>query len=240
MNTHTNPKMDSPWMQTMSGVQWDLLDPKIADVVPTDISHALSMLCRYNGHVKRFYSVAEHSCHAHDMAVKAHPFDNALAFYALMHDAHEAYIGDVTTPLAMALATIAAPSAHPAPHHVLKQRHDKVIFAAVNLDETLAQHVDARWVKARVKAFDLGLLMAEREELLAPPPAPWGSFEGISPAKVKIEGWSPERAKAEFENRLAIRYGYFLSEVVGIRDAVVRGVMASEMIHGPSMDLANV
>lgn len=49
------------WMQTFSGIQFYPLDPRVEDVRIEDIARALAMQCRYNGHVTRFYSVAEHS-----------------------------------------------------------------------------------------------------------------------------------------------------------------------------------
>lgn len=81
------------WMQTFSGVQFYLMDPRPEDVSIRDIAHHLSLLCRYNGAVAYFYSVAEHSV-ALSYVVPAH-----LAMQALMHDAAEAYTGDPTRPL---------------------------------------------------------------------------------------------------------------------------------------------
>ena len=48
------------WMQTFTGRQFFPLDPHPNDVDPVDIAHALSLICRYGGHTRRFYSVAEH------------------------------------------------------------------------------------------------------------------------------------------------------------------------------------
>lgn len=61
-----------------------------------DIAHALSRLCRFNGHTPNHYSVAEHCVH---MAEYLLPVSQNLAFEALMHDSHEAYTGDVITPI---------------------------------------------------------------------------------------------------------------------------------------------
>ncbi|MFN9113590.1 MAG: phosphohydrolase, partial [Bacteroidota bacterium] len=69
------------WIQTFSGIAFWPLDPKPEHVRIADIAHALSMKCRYNGHTRKFYSVAEHS-----VLVSRHvPEEDAL--WALLHDA---------------------------------------------------------------------------------------------------------------------------------------------------------
>lgn len=86
------------WIQTRSGEAFDLLNPKPEHVQLEDIVYALSHLCRFNGHTSRFYSVAEHSLHVCDRVLEAgHPARAQLV--ALLHDAHEAYTGDIASPL---------------------------------------------------------------------------------------------------------------------------------------------
>src|SRR5689334_14267678 len=86
------------WIRTYTGRKFYLFDSGPEDVEIEDIAHALSMQCRYNGHVQRFYSVAEHSCYV--SAIVAAEMGNAkydinVALWALLHDASEAYLGDV-------------------------------------------------------------------------------------------------------------------------------------------------
>lgn len=86
------------WIQTYSGKPFYPLDPREEEIDVCDIAHALSLICRYNGHCTRFYSVAEHSINVSNLvAIKTG--DTKLALAGLLHDAAEAYIGDVTTPL---------------------------------------------------------------------------------------------------------------------------------------------
>ena len=61
-----------------------------------DIAHALSLICRWNGHCTHFYSVAQHSLHCAEVA-KDRGLSILEQFEALMHDATEAYLGDMTT-----------------------------------------------------------------------------------------------------------------------------------------------
>jgi len=81
---------------TFTGNKLDLLhpDPHLISII--DIAHALSNLCRFTGHTCTFYSVAQHSVHVAKVVSKISP---PLTRAALLHDASEAYLGDVSTPL---------------------------------------------------------------------------------------------------------------------------------------------
>jgi len=81
------------WIQTHTGIQFDLLDPTPDMICIEDIAHSLARLCRFTGHCNQFYSVAQHSWLC---SYKA-PLKYALE--ALLHDAHEAYTGDMSKPL---------------------------------------------------------------------------------------------------------------------------------------------
>lgn len=87
-----------PWIHTWSGGQFYYLDPRHEEVLIEDIAHALSLQCRYNGHTTHHYSVAEHSVLVADM-VYSQTKDADVALAGLLHDAAEAYIGDVVSPL---------------------------------------------------------------------------------------------------------------------------------------------
>src|SRR5215217_2415409 len=77
------------WIQTRSGVKFHLLDPKPEDFRIGDIAHALSNVCRFTGHVRKFYSVAEHSVRVCEtVRDKFGPFGcKSWEYAALMHDA---------------------------------------------------------------------------------------------------------------------------------------------------------
>lgn len=94
-------KGETPGVYTIrtypSRVLFDLANPKEADVRIEDIAHSLSMICRFGGHVPVFMSVAQHSvlvAHlARDLGLPDEHYGAAL-----MHDAHEAYVGDMVSP----------------------------------------------------------------------------------------------------------------------------------------------
>ncbi len=96
------------WMETYTGKRLDVMDFKAIDMRLGDIAHALSNLCRFNGHCRVFYSVAEHSVrvsiHAESVALRLkEPLNTPLfvaqcAMFGLLHDAAEAYLGDIVRP----------------------------------------------------------------------------------------------------------------------------------------------
>jgi hypothetical protein len=83
----------SGYILTSSGRWINPLNPKPDEIYIEDLAHALSNICRFTGHVRCFYSVAEHSCRISDAASP----ENAL--WGLLHDAGEAYIGDIAKPV---------------------------------------------------------------------------------------------------------------------------------------------
>ena len=85
--------LNKPHIMTFTGKKFYYLDVKPDDICIEDIAHALSNTCRYNGHCKNFYSVAEHSILCCDRG------SNWLCkIWGLLHDAAEAYIGDLVSP----------------------------------------------------------------------------------------------------------------------------------------------
>lgn len=81
------------WQQVYTGRAFWPLDPRPEEIDIHDIAHALSMQCRYGGHCRRFYSVAEHSIHL------SHVVPLCDALWGLLHDASEAYLVDIPRPL---------------------------------------------------------------------------------------------------------------------------------------------
>lgn len=137
-------------METFSGRKFWPLDPRSEEVHPGDIAHALGHLCRFNGHVEPFYSVAEHSLIACELLPN-------YAKEALLHDAAEAYIGDIIRPLkrfvhvgvpdvGQAFETIKLVEARV--HRAIAERFKLNVFPAAVL---------------AVRAVDSALLVAEAE-----------------------------------------------------------------------------
>lgn len=166
------------WMQLYSGAKFYPLAPRVEDIDLRDIAHALSLLCRYGGHVERFYSVAEH-CVLMSLAVEP---QNAL--HALLHDATEAYIVDVPRPLKRQLAGY-------------RDIEDMIwVCIAQRFLIELA-------VPEEVKIADNRILLDERDNLMPNTKYSWEADTVYSPFGVPIVGWSPEYAEKRYLERMA-------------------------------------
>ena len=95
----TSTQLPMKGISVYSGALFDYDNP-VVDIV--DIAHGLGNACRFGNQASTFYSVAEHSCL---VAAIVHAKDPALVLPALWHDAHEAYVGDIPTPLKVKLGT---------------------------------------------------------------------------------------------------------------------------------------
>jgi len=81
------------WIQTYSGKKFHPLHPSTRDIDVLDIAHALSNQCRFGGHTRQFYSVAQHSVLVSQLC------DPCDALWGLLHDAAEAYLVDMPRPI---------------------------------------------------------------------------------------------------------------------------------------------
>lgn len=81
---------------TQTKIRFEFLDPKPEHILIEDIAHALSQTCRFNGHTSGFFSVAQHSVFVSELVEAIKP---EYSLWGLLHDAQEAYVGDITSPL---------------------------------------------------------------------------------------------------------------------------------------------
>lgn len=160
------------WIQTFTGRAFWPLDPRPDEVHIADIAHALAHQCRYAGHCRRFYSVAEHSV----LLARAMPKEHRLA--ALLHDAPEAYLVDLPRPVKRFMPS----------YGVAEMAVWLAISARFGLSPELA---------AEVHEADTRILVDEFEQAMAPPPAPW-SVDGLRPLGVALRFWTPVEAEMQF------------------------------------------
>lgn len=162
------------------------------DIYVEDIQHALSNLCRFNGHCREFYSVAQHSVHVSEW-LSRNGYSLRTQFLGLIHDASEAYVGDMVRPL---------------------RRHssmDAFNFACKDIQRKITNKLCApfpgaphRWwvdpeIKSPVKMADNDILSSECQQLFNITPDHWDlpspkDFFHIKPI-------SPRDAKILFEER---------------------------------------
>lgn len=173
--TTTEPRIGN-WMQTYTGRAFWPLDPRPEDINPLDIAHALGHLCRYGGHVRKHYSVAEH-CLLLSQAVSP---ENAL--WALLHDATEAYIGDMVRPLKQMM-----------PHfQTVEDNLMDVICYRFELEPEMPEEVHQA---------DARILVNEKNALMGPSPLPWEQ-DGLEPLAVEIRALSAYQASNSYMARL--------------------------------------
>lgn len=163
-----------PEIITHSGKMFDFVNPHPDQICIEDIAHALSNICRFTGHTKFFYSVAQHSIFTSYIVPKPHK----LA--ALLHDAAEAYINDIAKPLKQILPDYAA----------IEERVERVIFAKFGVPYPLPDCV---------KRADLVMLATEQRDVLANGGEPW--LADVEPDKYIINEWSNSFSHRTFINR---------------------------------------
>lgn len=167
-------------IQTFTGRWFDLAAPDPAQVDVVDVAHSLSQINRYTGHTTRPYSVAQHC------VLISRIVPETLAFDALMHDAAEAYVGDLSRPLRMLLPEF----------DDIEHRVRVAVGAALGFDPEIS---------AQVRDFDTLMLFWERRDLLVRTPQPWvgeGDYDSRIPS-APIRPWLPSAAERLFLERYA-------------------------------------
>jgi len=174
-------KIDSgATIETYTGLQFHILEPRPEEVNITDIAHALSMQCRFTGHTKFHYSVAQHSFLASFLVPPQFQLE------ALLHDASEAYIGDMSRPLKHF-------SECGRLYLEIEAKIEAVIKKKFGLPPTMSPEV---------KEADNSLLYAEKKALMKPCDwtDTWGKYKEVD---VEIGSWNPDFAKIQFMRRYA-------------------------------------
>jgi len=165
--------MNDTTMQTFTGKLVDLSRFSVEDVRLPDIAHALACINRYTGHAVAPYSVAQHS------VLVSHLCEPEHALWGLLHDASEAYLGDVARPLKMLL-----------PAYVELEHH---------VQRTIAKVFGLSWPMPKgVKVADNKALIAEKRALMSVD-HDWGIE--ADPVHAPINPYCWQQAKQMFENR---------------------------------------
>ncbi len=166
-------------MATYTGKKWYVEDPQPEDVCIADIAHGLSNICRFGGQCRVFYSVGQHSVLvARAILDRWGNPDHALQ--GILHDAAEAYLGDMVRPLKYAMPA----------YQALEEKTAIVIRQGLCVpepDEDALSHV---------KEIDDVLLMTERRDLMNHCGHEW--TPRAKPLDKAIQPWIPDRARHEF------------------------------------------
>ena len=182
--------MGDDWIQTYTGRRFHPLQPRPEMVCIEDIAHALALKCRWTGHARSFYSIAEHSVRV-SWAIRS---DRQTVLFGLLHDAAEAYLADVARPVKRHLHT-ALPDDHLVSFAEAEERLLAVIHQALGLPaiETIPGAARA------VRLADDVLLATEARDLM-------GGIEGWEwtpprPLDEGIETWTWQESERRFLER---------------------------------------
>ena len=154
------------WITTAAGNEVSLLHPQPGCINLRTIAHHLSLINRFTGATCRPYSVAEHSLLVCKIAEREFNLDVHGQFAALMHDAHEAFVNDLASPVKDEIG---------ATWHTLEGRFARVIRNGFALNVANATHAKA------IKQADLMALATERAQLLPASTTPWPVLTGVQP-----------------------------------------------------------
>lgn len=183
-------------IQTANGHYFDYATACADRVDIETVAHSLSNICRFTGHCREFYSVAQHCVL---MSVYAVPPQHAL--WALMHEAGEPMCGDMNKPLKLLLPDYSR----------IEGKVQRAVLIQFGLDP------DA--VPSSIKPADHIMLATEQRDLMPKqkaigwdewgmanaweplPPQHWTELAGIVPLARRIRPWTPQQAKAAFLQR---------------------------------------
>lgn len=172
------------WIETYTAKRFDFANLDANDISILDIAHALSNICRFTGHCRDFYSVAEHCV---IMSKMGHWTSDVQKFEALMHDAHEAYIGDMSAPLKYVSPEFKA----------FEKRVETVVRRRFGLPEQLSPEI---------KNADIRMLAMEAKDVMHGNWRAWESINGVIPAQAFPDFLTPKDARIKFLTRFAELY----------------------------------
>lgn len=179
---------------TRSGHYFDFLDPKPETIHIEDIAWALAFTCRFGGQSLFYYSVAQHSILVSEIV------SPELRFAALMHDAAEAYAGDIVGPLKQLLPD----------YKVVEKRVEAAVAERFGFPVEMSPEI---------KHADLRLLRTEQRDLTSGHADNWNGLDEYPPLKQTIMPMSPESAAHAFLNRFHTLTTYTAQGAAQVRAA---------------------
>lgn len=174
------------WITTYTGRRINLAAPKPEHVSVVDIAAGLSKVCRFAAQAQDFYSVAQHS------VMMSRVIASTWRMWALMHDAAEAYVGDIATPIRNLCPDISA----------FEKRLSGTITGMLGLTPEIPQEVKQADVRmAATEARDFMFEDAALLDPLAPKRILYLPKFWVPPYRTRLEAWSHRRAMREFLQR---------------------------------------
>jgi hypothetical protein len=178
-------------MQTYTGKLVNVMDPDPETIDIFDIAHHLALMTRFNGACRVGYSIAQHSVLCAGRAGDYHfprPRETKLALALLMHDAAEAYVGDI-------IRTIK----HEVPDFAV---FENKVMDAINERFDLPRVAEIPFFKVAVKEVDNRMLVTEKLQLMEQA-VPWPIEGMFQPYDMTIEPWTDLSSELMFLSTFA-------------------------------------
>jgi len=163
---------DGNWIQTCTGKTIDFENPRTDQINIIDIAHGLSNVCRFTGQCMEFYSVAQHSLFVMNQV------PDEFKLQALLHDATEAYMSDIPSPLKRLC-----------PNY---KHYELVLWAAIAKKFKLSCEMHES-----IKEADRRMLATERKFVFNDNML-WGSVDAVEPYELNIEPWDQKYSEMLF------------------------------------------
>jgi len=164
-----------PTIMLRSGAWFDFCAPASSNFTIEDVAHGLANICRYSGQCSSFYSVAEHSILVSETA-------KGFEFEALLHDAAEAFLGDITRPLKQMLPE----------YKRIEADVERAILDRFGVSGP---------IPLQVKQADLRVLAAEQRQIMPEGTDGWVRGQKVEPAPIIVRHFPPDEVKRLFLER---------------------------------------
>lgn len=161
---------------TVEGCYFDFLNPSKCDFTIRSVAHSLSLLCRFGGHSRKFYSVAQHC------VLLSYIVPKEFALAGLMHEAGEPFCGDMPSPLKALVPEYKA----------IEKKVEAAVLAHFGIDPVM---------DPCIKRADLVMLATEQRDLMPTHDDDWAILQGVVPLKQKIRPWPAWYARWRFLRR---------------------------------------
>ncbi len=167
-------------IRTKSGQYLDLCKPEPCQICLDDIAGGLSKICRFGGQCDSFYSVAEHSFHCSIVGAEI-GLSIEEQQILLMHDASEAYLGDVVKPL-----------------KILLPEYSRIEAA---MERCIENRFKLPQPSKIITEIDQAMLIHEKRRLFSTDNVEWTGEAGVRRLAIELQLWSPPVAEVQFTRR---------------------------------------
>jgi len=176
--------MQKSYIKTYKGAIWTFADAANNAMDPDDIAHSLALQCRFGGHIDTFYSIAQHCCYCADVMAHEHKI------YGLLHDAHEALIGNIMGPFRRLLDTSSNDTVT-----VIERASDMAVYRMADIPPPTPE------IQQKIDTVDTIMLATEMRDIRTRMSIDARLPHPFPECIVKVDPWPWELAKEQWLDR---------------------------------------